>query len=110
MECFITWQLEPENSRLKNEERKLAEQGTKFEAILSRSPTHRHGSWRLCMLHHEQTTPRYPIIKPRHGHLPCLSTHMRGSTTLSPRAPTPRCTPGSLGVALTFSAASRVHA
>ncbi|MED6187119.1 hypothetical protein PIB30_073363 [Stylosanthes scabra] len=50
-----------------------------LEAILSRSPTHRRGSWRLCMLHHEQTIPRHPLIKPRRGHLPCLSTHRRRS-------------------------------
>ncbi|MED6141486.1 hypothetical protein PIB30_103918 [Stylosanthes scabra] len=30
MECFITWQLEPKNSGWKNEERKPADQETKF--------------------------------------------------------------------------------
>ncbi|MED6223375.1 hypothetical protein PIB30_073418 [Stylosanthes scabra] len=48
-----------------------------LEAILAKSPTHRRGSWRLCMLHHEQTTPRHPLIKPRHGHQLGLSTHRR---------------------------------
>ncbi|MED6177284.1 hypothetical protein PIB30_096697 [Stylosanthes scabra] len=102
-----------------NEERKLAEQGTKFGSNSAQSPTHRRGSWRLCMLHHEQTTPRHPLIKPRHGHQLCLSTHMRRSPricvdhqSLSPRASisTPRCALGSLGVAFTFSTKFRVHA
>ncbi|MED6175707.1 hypothetical protein PIB30_080858 [Stylosanthes scabra] len=98
MECFITWQLELENSGLfgrkpiinsllnktnepkkKNEERKLAEQGTKFGSKSAQSPTHRCGSWRLCVLHHEQTTPRHPLIKPRRSHQCCLSTHRRRS-------------------------------
>ncbi|MED6112735.1 hypothetical protein PIB30_064348 [Stylosanthes scabra] len=57
-----------------NEERKLAKQRT-LEAILARSSMHRRGSWRLCVLHHEQTTPRHPLIKPRHGHQLGLSTH-----------------------------------
>ncbi|MED6115231.1 hypothetical protein PIB30_088397, partial [Stylosanthes scabra] len=79
-----------------------------LEAILSRSPTHRRGSWRLCVLHHEQTTPRHPLIKPRRGHLPCLSTHRRRSPRIcvdqQPLAQesTPRRAPGSLGVAFTF--------
>ncbi|MED6115245.1 hypothetical protein PIB30_088551 [Stylosanthes scabra] len=60
-----------------NEERKLAEQGTKFGSNLARSPMHRRGSWRLCVLHHEQTTPRHPLIKPRRGHQLGLSMHRR---------------------------------
>ncbi|MED6161901.1 hypothetical protein PIB30_065171 [Stylosanthes scabra] len=92
-----------------------------LEAILSRSPTHMRGSWRICVLQRKQTTPRHSLIKPRHGHYSCLSTHRRGSPRicvdrqpLAQEAPTPRPTPrrtlGSLGVALTFSTASRVHA
>ncbi|MED6150143.1 hypothetical protein PIB30_069529 [Stylosanthes scabra] len=103
----------------KNEERKLEEQGTKFGSNSAQSPTHRRGSWRLCVLHHEQTTPRHPLIKPRRGHQLGLSTHRRRSPricvdhhSLSPTASTsmPRRAPGSLGVALTFSTKFRVHA
>ncbi|MED6177216.1 hypothetical protein PIB30_095911, partial [Stylosanthes scabra] len=92
-----------------------------LEAILSRSPTHMRGSWHICVLQHKQTMPRHSLIKPRHGHYPCLSTHRRGSPRIcvdqQPLAqeapthrPTPRRTPGSLGVALIISIASRVHA
>ncbi|MED6175524.1 hypothetical protein PIB30_079171 [Stylosanthes scabra] len=137
MECFITWQLELENSvffgrkpiinsllnktnepKKKNEERKLTEQGTKFGSNSTQSPMHRRGSWRLCVLHHEQTTPRHFLIKPRRGHQLGLSTHRRRSPricvdhhSLSPTASTstPRRTPGSLGVALNFSTKFRVH-
>ncbi|MED6140453.1 hypothetical protein PIB30_093401 [Stylosanthes scabra] len=63
----------------KNEERKLVEQGMKFGSNYAQSPTHRRGSWRLCVLQHKQTTPRHPLIKPRRDHQPCLSTHMRRS-------------------------------
>ncbi|MED6115112.1 hypothetical protein PIB30_087083 [Stylosanthes scabra] len=63
----------------KNEERKLAEQGTKCGTNSAQSPMHRRGSRRLCVLHHEQTTPRHTLIKPRRGHHPCLSTHRRRS-------------------------------
>ncbi|MED6164834.1 hypothetical protein PIB30_093923 [Stylosanthes scabra] len=92
-----------------------------LEVILSKSPTDIRGSWRICVLQHKQTTPRHSLIKPRRGHYPCLSTHRRGSPRIcvdqqplaqeapTPR-PTPRRTPRSLGVALTFSTASRVHA
>ncbi|MED6223000.1 hypothetical protein PIB30_069810 [Stylosanthes scabra] len=66
----------------KNEERKLAEQGTKFGSNSAQSPTHRRGSWHLCVLHHEQTTPRHPLIKPRRGNHPCLSTHRRRSPSI----------------------------
>ncbi|MED6213093.1 hypothetical protein PIB30_089921 [Stylosanthes scabra] len=62
-----------------NEERKLAEQGTKFGSNSAQSPTHRRGSWRICVLQHEQTTPRHPLIKPRRGHQLSLSTHRRRS-------------------------------
>ncbi|MED6113176.1 hypothetical protein PIB30_068442 [Stylosanthes scabra] len=65
--------------RGKNEERKLAEQGTKFGSNSAQSSTHRRGSWRLCVLHHEQTMPRHPLIKPRRGHQLCLSTHRHRS-------------------------------
>ncbi|MED6210757.1 hypothetical protein PIB30_067095 [Stylosanthes scabra] len=61
--------------RGKNEERKLEEQETKFGSKSAQIPTHRCGSWRLCVLHHEQTAPRHPLIKPRRGHQLCLSTH-----------------------------------
>ncbi|MED6152335.1 hypothetical protein PIB30_090926, partial [Stylosanthes scabra] len=91
-----------------------------LEAILPRTPTHRRGSWRICVSHHVQTTPRHPLIKPRRGHHLCPSTHRRRSPrigvdhhSLSPTASTsmPRRAPGSLGVAFTFPTKhSRVHA
>ncbi|MED6209107.1 hypothetical protein PIB30_051482 [Stylosanthes scabra] len=59
---------DPHHDPKKNEERKLVEQGTKFGSNSAQNPTHRRGSWRLCVLHHEQTTPRHPLIKPRRGH------------------------------------------
>ncbi|MED6117397.1 hypothetical protein PIB30_109644, partial [Stylosanthes scabra] len=63
----------------KKEERKLAEQGTKFGSNSAQSPTHRRGRWCLCVLQHEQTTPRHPLIKPRHDHQLCLTTHRHRS-------------------------------
>ncbi|MED6225010.1 hypothetical protein PIB30_089618, partial [Stylosanthes scabra] len=59
----------------KNEERKLAEQGTKFGSYSAQSTTHRRGNGCLCVLQHKQTTPRHPLIKPRRDHQPCLSMH-----------------------------------
>ncbi|MED6173813.1 hypothetical protein PIB30_063198 [Stylosanthes scabra] len=44
----------------KNEERKLAEQGMKFLSNSAQSPTHRRGSWRLCVLQHFQPL-RHPL-------------------------------------------------
>ncbi|MED6115636.1 hypothetical protein PIB30_092579 [Stylosanthes scabra] len=91
-----------------------------LEVILPRTPTHRRRSWRICVSHHEQTTPRHPLIKPRRDHHLCPSTHRRRSPricvnhhSLSPTASTstPRRALGSLGVAVTFPTKhSRVHA
>ncbi|MED6209377.1 hypothetical protein PIB30_054081 [Stylosanthes scabra] len=51
-----------------------------FKDQVSReSPTHRHGSWRLFVLQLDPTMPRYPLIKPRHGHQLCLSTLRHGN-------------------------------
>ncbi|MED6138110.1 hypothetical protein PIB30_071200 [Stylosanthes scabra] len=69
----------------------------------------------------EQTTPRHPLIKPRRGPYPFLSTHRRGSPRISVdqqplalEAPTPKPTPrrahGSLGMALIFPTLFRDHA
>ncbi|MED6165354.1 hypothetical protein PIB30_098807 [Stylosanthes scabra] len=63
----------------KNEERKLAEQGTKFR---SNSVEESHAyAWMLAhmLTLHEQTTSRHPLIKPRRGPYPYLSTHRHGS-------------------------------
>ncbi|MED6140965.1 hypothetical protein PIB30_098773, partial [Stylosanthes scabra] len=65
------------------------------------------------------TTPKTPPVKPRHGQQLCLSTHRHRSPRICvdhhSSAPehaksTPRRDPGSLGVALTLSTTSRVHA
>ncbi|MED6226752.1 hypothetical protein PIB30_106804 [Stylosanthes scabra] len=91
-----------------------------LEAILSRSPTHMRGCWRICVHYQEETTPRHSLIKPRCGPYPCLSTHRRGSPRISVdqqplalEAPTPKPTPrrahGSLGVALIFPTLFRDH-
>ncbi|MED6140111.1 hypothetical protein PIB30_090007 [Stylosanthes scabra] len=100
--------------------RSLRSKERSLEAILPRSPTYRRGSWRICMSHHEQTTPRHPLIKPRRDHHLCPSMHRHRSPcicmdhhSLSPTASTstPRRAPGSLGVAFTFPTKhSRVHA
>ncbi|MED6227386.1 hypothetical protein PIB30_113016, partial [Stylosanthes scabra] len=83
------------------------------------SPTHRRGSWRLCVLQPDPTTPRQPLIKSRHGQELCLSTLRRGdpricvdrySSVPEQAEPTPRRDPGSLGVAQTSSTTSRIHA
>ncbi|MED6166275.1 hypothetical protein PIB30_107630, partial [Stylosanthes scabra] len=83
------------------------------------SPTHRHGSWRLCVLQPDPTTPRQPLNKSRHGQKLCLSTlrHRspricvdRHSSATEQAEPMPRRDPGSLGVAQTSSTTSRVHA
>ncbi|MED6164085.1 hypothetical protein PIB30_086311, partial [Stylosanthes scabra] len=50
-----------------------------LKAILWKSPTHMREYWRICIHYHEQTTPRHPLIKPRRGPYPYLSTHRRGS-------------------------------
>ncbi|MED6113800.1 hypothetical protein PIB30_074205, partial [Stylosanthes scabra] len=90
-----------------------------FEAFLPRSPTHRRGSWCLCMLQPDTTTPRHPLIKPRHGYQLYLSPLRRRnpricmdrhSSAPEQAEPTPRRDPGSLGVAQTSSTTSRVHA
>ncbi|MED6214195.1 hypothetical protein PIB30_100571, partial [Stylosanthes scabra] len=76
MDCFITWQLEPENSRLfgrkpiinsllhktnkpkkKNEERKLADQETKLGSETEQDSTHMRGRARICVLLIPQPTP-----------------------------------------------------
>ncbi|MED6115607.1 hypothetical protein PIB30_092286 [Stylosanthes scabra] len=44
---------------------------------INMSPTHKRGSWRLCMLQPDSTTPRQPLIKSRHGKQLCLSTLRR---------------------------------
>ncbi|MED6187762.1 hypothetical protein PIB30_079551 [Stylosanthes scabra] len=67
--------LEDKQGKMKKESLRSKERS--LEAILARSPTHRHGSWRLCVLHHEQTTPRHPMIKPKRGYQLGLSTHRR---------------------------------
>ncbi|MED6199232.1 hypothetical protein PIB30_073999 [Stylosanthes scabra] len=86
---------------------------------LDESPTHRRGSWRLCVLQPDPTTPRHPLIKSRHGQQLCLSMPRlrnpclcldRHSSALEQAEPTPRRDPGSLGVAQTSSTSSRVHA
>ncbi|MED6214518.1 hypothetical protein PIB30_103757 [Stylosanthes scabra] len=85
MECFFTWQLEPENSGLfgrkptinillnktnepkkKNEETKLAEQETKFGSkseeefhAYAWKGTHMHGRGRTCVLSSDPSTPRH---------------------------------------------------
>ncbi|MED6213962.1 hypothetical protein PIB30_098507, partial [Stylosanthes scabra] len=83
------------------------------------SPTHRRGSWRLCVLQPDPTTPRQPLNKSRRGQQLCLSMLMRRSlricvdrhsSTPEQAEPTPRRDPGSLGVAQTSSTSSRVHA
>ncbi|MED6197704.1 hypothetical protein PIB30_059146 [Stylosanthes scabra] len=70
------------------------------------------GSLHLCVLQHDSTTPRHPLIKPRRGHQLCLSTHRHRSPcicvdhhSLAPEhaKSMPRRDPGSLGVALTLS-------
>ncbi|MED6215237.1 hypothetical protein PIB30_111390, partial [Stylosanthes scabra] len=82
-------------------------------------PTHRRGSWHLCVLQPDPTTPRHPLIKPRRGHQLYLSTlrHRnpricvdRHSSAPEQVEPMPRRDPGSLGMARTSSTTSRVHA
>ncbi|MED6130113.1 hypothetical protein PIB30_114859, partial [Stylosanthes scabra] len=72
------------------------------------SPTHRRGSWRLCVLQPDATTPSHPLIKPRHGHQLYISTLRRRNPRIcvdrhsSPpeqAETTPRRDSGSLGVA-----------
>ncbi|MED6225305.1 hypothetical protein PIB30_092504 [Stylosanthes scabra] len=88
-------------------------------SFLKTSPTHRHGSWRLCVLQPDPTTPRHPLIKPRRGHQLFLSMLRHGNPRICvdhhSSAPeqaesTPRRDPGSLGVAHTFSTTFRVEA
>ncbi|MED6177032.1 hypothetical protein PIB30_093926 [Stylosanthes scabra] len=87
-------------SETKNEERKLAEQGTKFESNSFQKSTHMRGSSTLAQEH-----PRLDVLqKPRHD--PYLLKSSRASTF----KPTPRRAPRSLGMALTFLTKSRVHA
>ncbi|MED6127816.1 hypothetical protein PIB30_091740 [Stylosanthes scabra] len=83
------------------------------------SPMHRRGSWRLCVLQPDPTTPRQPLIKSRHGQQLCLSTPRRRnpricvdrhSSAPEQAEPMPRCDPGSLGIAQTSSFTSKVHA
>ncbi|MED6200684.1 hypothetical protein PIB30_087702 [Stylosanthes scabra] len=85
----------------------------------ARSPTHRRGSWRLCVLQPSQPRLRHPLIKPRRGHHLYLSTHKRRSPRIcvdhhssapEQAEPMPRRDPGSLGVAQTSSTSLRVHA
>ncbi|MED6164575.1 hypothetical protein PIB30_091402 [Stylosanthes scabra] len=86
---------------------------------MTSSTTHRHGSWRLCVLQPSQPHLRHPLIKPRHGHQLYPSMHRRRSPRICVdshfSAPeqaesTPRRDPRSLSVAHTFSTSSRVHA
>ncbi|MED6172066.1 hypothetical protein PIB30_046631 [Stylosanthes scabra] len=91
----------------KKEERKLAEQGMKFG---SNSVEESHAyAWMLGHMRTilSRTTPRHPLVKPRHGPYHCLATHrrgkstrMRGSSSLAKMHPRLDVL---LGVALTFS-------
>ncbi|MED6153106.1 hypothetical protein PIB30_098390 [Stylosanthes scabra] len=90
-----------------------------FEAFLPRSPTHRRGSWRLCVLQPDPTTPRHPLIKPRRGHQLYLSTLRRRnpricvdrhSSAPEQAEPMPRRDPRSLGMTQISSTTSRGHA
>ncbi|MED6176653.1 hypothetical protein PIB30_090282 [Stylosanthes scabra] len=93
----------------------------KNKKVIAESPTHRHGSWRLCMLQPDPTTPRQPLIKSRHGQQLCLSTPRRRnpcicvdrhSSAPEQAEPMPRRDPESLGMEATQSSSStfRVHA
>ncbi|MED6175798.1 hypothetical protein PIB30_081760 [Stylosanthes scabra] len=84
---------------------------------LDESPTHRRGSWGLCVLQPNPTTPRHPLIKPRRGHQLYLSMLRRRnpricvdrySSVLEQAEPMLKRDPGSLGVAQTSSTTSRV--
>ncbi|MED6126830.1 hypothetical protein PIB30_082265, partial [Stylosanthes scabra] len=77
------------------------------------------GSWCLCMLQPDPTTPRQPVIKSRRGQQLFLSMPRRRnpricvdrhSSAPEQAEPMPRRDPESLGVAQTSSTSSRVHA
>ncbi|MED6195954.1 hypothetical protein PIB30_042702 [Stylosanthes scabra] len=125
MECFITWQLELENSGLfdrkpiinsllnKTNEPKRKEACGARNGVLKQFCFHAYAYFKL-------TQPcLYPLIKPRRSHQLCLSTLRRGNARIcvdrhssAPEQvePTPRRDPGSLGVAQTSSTSFRVHA
>ncbi|MED6176360.1 hypothetical protein PIB30_087466 [Stylosanthes scabra] len=105
-ECYSIWAHQQANPNL-------------VEMPVHKSPTHRHGSWRLCMLQPNPTTPGQPLIKSRRGQQLCLSTPRRRNPRICVDRHTsapeqaeamPRRDPESLGVAQTSSTSSRVHA